>query len=424
MQSAGGRQSFYITRKVEKTLQRKAFPELLKNNPTMLRLASNRVTGKFSSINLKSAAERRFSSKPPLTPPINMKPKAKGGGDGVATSVAALVAIMLVTAAPVVYVKMEKIQLDPRIENIIGTIFGTHAVLFLRPDGHQNDLSPSLYKSVTEIDGFNDNSDVSGEQSTSADETLEQVAGQKSAESASTVTSSKSTSVNARADVEAVARGEKVAGKESSTAEKGDGKVESKSDEELVCPMPAKKAVPIEEAVCPMPPNKSGAAAGAVATTSGAGVGASAKSSVAATTGASGSASAGVGATHGSVTAATGSSVTSTTAATAAGAATVASAGAATVASAGAATVASAAAASGSSSAAPSATSKSGSSSTSSAAVCPVAPGSTSASTSTLAAEKAGKAGTTIIQIYYGDYEPILFFFMAKQYNLHYQRYC
>jgi hypothetical protein len=362
----------------------------------MLRLASNRVTGKFSSINLKSAAERRFSSKPPFAPPINMKPKAKGGGDGVATSVAALVAIMLVTAAPVVYVKMEKIQLDPRIENIIGTIFGTHAVLFLRPDGHQNDLSPSLYKSVTEIDGFNVNSDVSGEQSTSdsiniADETLEQVAGQKSAESASTVTSSETTSANARADARAVAGVKKVAGKESSTVEKGDGKVESKSDEELVCAMPAKKAVPIDEAVCPMPPNRSGTAgAAAAATTSGAGVGASAKSSVAAaapsaSTGASGAASAGVGAASGSVTTATGSSVTSTTAATAAGAATVASA----------------AAASGSSSASPSATSKSGPSSTSSAAVCPVAPGSASASTSTLASEKAGKTGTTIVQIYY-----------------------
>jgi hypothetical protein len=363
----------------------------------MLRLASNRVTGKFSNRNLKSAAERRFSSKPPFSPPINMIPKAKGGGDGVATSVAALVAIMLVTAAPVVYVKMEKIQLDPRIENIIGTIVGTHAVLFLRPDGHQKDLSPSLYKSVTEIDGFNDNSDVSGEQSTSdsiniADETLEQVAGQKSAVSASNAISSKSTSVSSKAVTEAAAGGKKVAGKESSNAEKGDGKVESKSDEELVCPMPAKK-VPIEEAVCPMPPKNSGATtatttAGAATTTSAAG--ASATSSVAAatpsaTTGAT--ATAGAGAASGSRPTATGSSATCTTAAsTAAVAATVASG--TTVAAAG----------SGSSSVAPTATSKSSASPTTSTASSPLAPRTASASTSTLAAEKAGKAGTMVTQ--------------------------
>ena len=91
----------------------------------MLRTFSNRIGAKASIKNF-GCQGRNFST-PPRPPLKNQKP-AVGS-----TGVISLLTIALLAAVPVVYIKTGEIQLMPEIENVIGTLLGTEAVLFLRP---------------------------------------------------------------------------------------------------------------------------------------------------------------------------------------------------------------------------------------------------------------------------------------------------
>ena len=91
----------------------------------MLRTFSNRIGAKASIKNFGYQG-RNFST-PPRPPLKNQKP-AVGS-----TGVISLLTIALLAAVPVVYIKTGEIQLMPEIENVIGTLLGTEAVLFLRP---------------------------------------------------------------------------------------------------------------------------------------------------------------------------------------------------------------------------------------------------------------------------------------------------
>ena len=107
--------------------------------------------------NLRFSSGRGFSNKPPSNIPPNVPPtgKPKSGGSGV--SVVALLATAITVGAPIIYVKTQNVQIDSRLENVIGLMFGTEAVLFLRPteEGSSTITSyPSLHDLGSSLKGL------------------------------------------------------------------------------------------------------------------------------------------------------------------------------------------------------------------------------------------------------------------------------
>lgn len=112
----------------------------------MLRTFNNRFTRNVSQKRIGSC-ERHFSS-PPI-PKYAVK-EGKGGG------IVSLLTITALVGGSIAYIKTKEIRLDPQIENVIGTLLGTEAVLFLRPKEvlesesmkDEESSSYSLYKPV------------------------------------------------------------------------------------------------------------------------------------------------------------------------------------------------------------------------------------------------------------------------------------
>lgn len=218
----------------------------------MLRSFGKRVTGNFSGKNFGSSSGRRFiSNKPTSNTQLNVRSTERKPADGAGTTVVALIAVALIAAAPVIYIKNEKIQLDAQIENVIGTLLGTSAVLFLRPDAEIDagviESPPSLYKPEQNLEGFGESADTYQEQSDtvftsdSEEQASEPIVEQEASAGASLSTQNSSVAAEVEAEVEK--KSEEVA-------------VEVVEEKELVCPFPPKKAVVAEaapELVCPLP---------------------------------------------------------------------------------------------------------------------------------------------------------------------------
>ena len=240
----------------------------LKSAGNMLRTVGNRFTSKVS-LNKLVTSKRRFSSTPPTKLQSTILTSERKPSDGGVNSVIAILGIALVFGLPVIYIKTEKIQLDAQVENVIGTLLGTSAVLFLRPDTAAKDsIDLSSDGAAGDATGSLGNSTSSEEQSGTSSSLANEIGGHSAhggVSSASSTNRSSGSAVNATG-------AERAGGAGGAGVDSSDKLGENAED--LVCPFPPKKAQDAAVAtagdsdasslVCPMP-QKSSASSSATA---------------------------------------------------------------------------------------------------------------------------------------------------------------
>ena len=121
-----------LRQKIINILYKKALREIAYLIARMLRRLAPARNSRLSS-------GRGFSSNFPPT----QRPRSGGSGN----PIIALLATAVTVAAPVLYIKTQNVQIDSRLENVVGLLFGTEAVLFLRPTEGSSAITsyPSLY---------------------------------------------------------------------------------------------------------------------------------------------------------------------------------------------------------------------------------------------------------------------------------------
>ena len=227
----------------------------LKSASNMLRTVGNRFTSKVS-LNKLVPSKRRFSSTPPTKLQSTILTSERKPADGGVNSVIAILGIALVFGLPVIYIKTEKIQLDAQVENVIGTLLGTSAVLFLRPDTAAKDsIDLTLDRVAGDATGSFGNSISSEEQSGTSSSLANEIGGQSAHGGDSSASSTDRSSGSAVNIIGAVGAGVDSSDKLGENAE------------DLVCPFPPKKAQDAAVAtagegdasslVCPLPQESS-----------------------------------------------------------------------------------------------------------------------------------------------------------------------